>query len=61
MKNLCLAEEYERRGEKKVRWLKVGELFEKSGKQFIKIFTIPNLIHVFEEKAEKQPTQPIEF
>jgi len=53
--NICIPEEYERNGEKKVKWNKIGELFTgKNGKTYIKLYMIPNtLCHVFEPKQDQ--------
>ena len=55
MKHLCIPEEYESNGEKKVKWNRIGILFEgKNGKQYVKLYHIPNaLIHVYEQKKEE--------
>lgn len=57
MKYLCIAEEYDSGGEKKLSWKRIGELFDgKNGKQYVKLYHIPGaLIHVFEK--DKQSTQ----
>jgi hypothetical protein len=55
MKYLCVGEEYEANGEKKVAWKQIGETFTgKNGKEYAKIYHIPNtLIHVFEADKPK--------
>lgn len=55
MKYLCIAERYESNGEKKVKWYRIGEMFEgKNGKQYAKLYANPSqLIHVFEKKKEE--------
>ena len=58
MKDLCIREEYEKDGEKKVSWNKIGILFEANGKQYVKLAHIPNtLISVFEQKKKDQPQE----
>lgn len=69
MKYLCIGEEYESNGEKKMSWKRIGETFEaKNGKQYVKLYHIPGvLIHVYEEKKnqnfknELEPDQDINF
>lgn len=56
MKDLCIRESYEKNGEQKVSWNKIGILFEANDKQYIKLFHIPGvLINVFEQKKKGQP------
>ena len=53
MKDLCIREDYEVNGEKRVRWNKIGILFEANDKQYVKLNHIPNtLISVFEKKSK---------
>ena len=61
MKDLCIREEYEKNGETKVSWNKIGVLIEANGKQYVKLFHIPGvLISVFEQKAkEDKPKAPV--
>lgn len=61
MKYLCVGESYEKDGEKKVSWKRIGELFEgKNGKQYAKIYHMPGiLINVFEDEKNK-PTDPLD-
>lgn len=59
MKYLCVPEEYEKNGEKKTSWNRIGVFIEgKNGKQYVKLYHIPGvLIHVYEEKKkESVPT-----
>lgn len=57
MKNLCVRESYQKNGEEKVTWNKIGILFEAKGKQYVKLSHMPGiLISVFEPKP-KEPTQ----
>ena len=62
MKDLCIRESYNKDGQEKVSWNKIGVLIDgKEGKQYIKLFHIPNtLISVFEQKPkeDKQPKEP---
>lgn len=62
MKFLCIPEEYESNGEKKISWKRIGELFEgKNGKQYAKLYHIPKtLIHVYEQKKQDQ-TDDVDF
>lgn len=55
MKDICIRESYEKNGEEKVSWNKIGILFEANGKEYIKLSHIPNtLISVFEQKKKEQ-------
>lgn len=53
---LCIGEEYEKDGEKKVAWKRIGEMFiAKNGKQYVKLYHIPGaLISVFEDQPKKK-------
>lgn len=54
MKDLCIRESYQKDGEEKVSWNKVGVLIESNGKQYVKLFHIPGvLISVFEQKKKE--------
>ena len=63
MKDLCIREAYEKDGETKVSWNKIGVLIDSKDKQYIKLFHIPGvLISVFEQKQkEKQQTDTIKW
>ena len=52
---LCIGEEYDSGGEKKVAWKRIGEMFvAKNGKQYVKLYHIPGaLINVFEDKPKE--------
>lgn len=53
MKNLCVREAYEKDGNEVVRWNKIGVLFEKGDKQYVRLFHMPGvLISVFEPKPK---------
>lgn len=55
MKNLCVIEKYTSGGEDKVRWNKIGILFEAKGKEYIKLYHMPNvLISVFEQQKKEE-------
>jgi len=55
MKDLCIRESYEKGGEEKVSWNKIGILFEANGKEYVKLYHIPNvLISVFEQKKKEE-------
>jgi len=58
MQYICVPEEYEKDGEKKVKFYRIGEAFKsKSGKVYAKLYHIPGkLLHFFE--AEKPPVKP---
>ena len=59
MKDLCIRESYEKNGEQKVRWNKIGVLFEANDKTYVKLYHIPNtLISVFEQKKKDQGQAP---
>ncbi len=54
MKDLCIRESYQKNGKDVVSWNKIGILFEKGEKQYIKLNHIPNtLISVFEQKKKE--------
>lgn len=57
MKFLCIPEEYEQNGEKKIAWHRIGVLIDgKNGKQYVKLYHIPNtLIHVYEQEKKDKP------
>ncbi len=59
MKDLCIRETYNKNGEEKTSWNKIGILIDgKEGKQYIKLFHIPGvLISVFEQKAKDKTTE----
>lgn len=66
MKDLCIRESYTKDGNEKVSWNKIGVLIEANGKQYVKLFHIPNvLISVFEQKKKdeslNQKTVPDDF
>jgi hypothetical protein len=52
---MCIGEEYETNGEKKVYWQRIGEIFiAKNGKQYAKLYHIPGrLISIFEDKPKE--------
>lgn len=55
MKDLCVKESYEKNGETKTSWNKIGILIESGDKQYIKLYHMPGvLINVFEQKDKKQ-------
>lgn len=58
MKDLCIRETYQKNGEEKTSWNKIGILIESNGKEYIKLFHIPNqLISVFEQKPKDKTPQ----
>ncbi len=57
MKDLCIRESYTGKDNaEKVSWNKIGVLIEtKEGKQYVKLYHIPNiLINVFEQKKKEE-------
>lgn len=60
MKDLMVRETYNKNGEEKVSWNKIGVLIDGSnGKQYVKLFHIPGqLISVFEQKPKED--KPVE-
>lgn len=61
MKDLCIRESYQKNGEEKVSWNKVGILIEtKEGKQYVKLYHMPGvLISVFTQKAKQEPKKDL--
>jgi len=60
MKDLCIRESYkDKQGNEQVSWNKIGILIEgKNGKQYIKLYHIPNvLINIFEQKKKEEIQQ----
>lgn len=54
MKDLCIREAYQKDGEEKVSWNKIGVLFEANGKTYVKLNHIPGvLISVFDQKKKE--------
>ena len=57
MKDIMIRETYKKGNEEKTSWNKIGILFEANGKEYIKLFHIPNtLISVFEQKKKDEST-----
>lgn len=56
MKYICVPEGYEKDGQQKTRWNRIGVLFDaQNGKQYVKLYTMPNiLLSVFEDDKAKQ-------
>ena len=53
--NLCVAEKYEKDGESKLKWNRIGVMFESKGKQYMKLYHMPGtLISVFEPKPKEE-------
>lgn len=52
--NICTKKEYEKDGEKKVKWYKVGFLkIAESGKKYIKLYMLPQTeFYVFDREEE---------
>ena len=56
IKDICVREEYEANNETKTSWNKIGLLIETNGKQYVKLFHIPNVLcNVFEQKKREEP------
>lgn len=54
MKDLCVRESYEKDGQEKVSWHKIGVLFESNDKQYVKLYHMPGiLVSVFEPKPKE--------
>jgi len=62
MKYLCVREEYQKNGETKTSWPRIGVLIESKGKQYVKLYHMPGvLISVFEDvKKDAAPAQSSE-
>jgi len=57
MKDICIRESYKKGEEERVSWNKIGILFEANGKEYMKLYHIPNtLISVFEQKKKEVET-----
>jgi len=55
MKDLCIRESYQKDGEEKVSWNKIGILFESKGKEYVKLYHLPGvLVSVFEQKEKTE-------
>lgn len=62
MKDICIRESYQKDGQEKVSWNRVGVLIEtKEGKQYVKMYAMPGvLMSVFERKAKEAPKPALE-
>jgi len=64
-KDICTGRKYQKNGEEKMAWTKVGTLIEKDGKQYVKLeaYPLPNadgevFLSVFEQRENQQrPSQ----
>jgi hypothetical protein len=58
VRDLCIPEKYtDKEGNEKTAWNKIGVMFHKDDKRYVKLFTMPGvLIHAFERK-DKDETQ----
>ena len=57
--NICAKKDYEKEGEKKVKWYKVGFLkVADSGKKYIKLFHQPHTEFFVFDKDDKQQGTP---
>jgi len=55
IKNLCIPEKYEKNGETKTAWNKVGVLVETDKSTFIKLYHMPGVtIGVFDQKKRDE-------
>ncbi|MES0334819.1 MAG: hypothetical protein SFH39_00455 [Candidatus Magnetobacterium sp. LHC-1] len=64
MKYICIRESYtdKKTGEEKVSWNRIGVLIEANGKQYVKLYHIPNvLMSVFEPKKKETTEESVEF
>lgn len=54
-KDVCTKREYEKNGEKKAFWMKVGTLkTTDDGKQYLELFMFPNTpFYIFEQKKKE--------
>lgn len=57
MAYICVPEKYQKDGEEKVKFNRVGEVFKgKNGKTYAKLYSIPGvLLHVFEQDKKDEP------
>jgi len=58
---LCVGEQYEKNGEKKVSWKRIGEIFtSQAGKEYAKLYMHPGLlISVFAEEKKGEGQAPV--
>ena len=55
IKDIVIRETYEKNGEEKTSWNKIGILIDNGDKQYIKLSHIPNVLcSVFEQKKKVQ-------
>jgi len=61
VKFICVGEKYEKDGEEKVAFKRIGEVFDaKNGKQYVKLYTMPGvLLHLFEDKPKNEPAEEL--
>lgn len=59
-KFLCVGEKYDKDGQEKIAWKRIGEMFtSRAGKEYAKLYMFPGmLISVFEEKP-KDSQEPV--
>jgi len=54
-KNLCIRETYNKDGQEKTRWNRIGILFESNDKQYIKLYHMPGvLVSIFEPRTREE-------
>lgn len=54
IRNLCVAEKYQKNDEEKIKWNQIGIIFDSGDKQYCKLFFMPGvLISVFEPKPKE--------
>ncbi len=53
--NLCVAEKYVKDDQEKIKWNRIGVMFESNGKKYMKLYHMPGtLISVFEPKPKDE-------
>ena len=55
LKDIVVREEYQKNGETKTSWNKIGILIDNGDKSYVKLFHMPGVLcSVFEQKERKQ-------
>lgn len=58
IKDIVIRETYDKNGEEKTSWNKIGILIDNGDKQYVKLFHIPNVLcSVFEQKKRNPVNQ----
>ena len=53
VRNLCVAEKYQKDGVEKIKWNIIGVIFTSGEKEYVKLFHMPGvLINVFEPRPK---------